>query len=167
MFVTYKPEGEPEHVWEFDPSRVRMSELEMIEKRAGEKTEPWLQSLQMGSARARRVLLWHLLRQDHPTLRFEDVPDFRHGELVIERSVAEVMVLSDRLSKMKMDDSERETLASVMEVELLEAQQREGLTIHEGEVVPGKSRAVSKKPARSTGSTRPTTSTSDHDSSTS
>lgn len=167
MFVTFKPEGEPEQRWEFDPDRVASSKAEMIEKRAGMKWDEWRQAIQMGSARARRALLWHLFTLKHHTLRFEDMPDFAVGDLVIEHSVAEVQALIAKISKVKMDDEQREQVQAAFDIELAEAYAREGLV--EGEVVDAdpKSTAVSKRSVRRTGSTSPTTSGSAPGSSTS
>ena len=79
MLVTYRPEDNADGVreWEFDPDRVRQSDAEMIEKRSGLPSwTKWVEAIQAGSASARRVLLWHLMRKEHHTLRLEDTPDF-------------------------------------------------------------------------------------------
>lgn len=172
MIVTYRPADGDQQVWEFDPDQVRASQAEMIEKRYGAKWDQWRQDIELGASKARRVLLWHLMRtgpQGHPTLRFEDVPDFIMGELVVEHSVSEVQRIIGRLSKMKMDESEREQVMAALDIALAEAYEREGLLV--GEVVEeptsGKSQAVSKLAARSTGSKSRTISTSAPASSTS
>lgn len=127
MFVTYKPEtadGDPQR-WEFDPGRVRASEAEMIEKRYGDKWDQWRNDVRAGSAKARRVLLWHLLRQAHHTLRYEDVPDFLMDELLVEHSVGELVELRDRLMKANVSDTDREQLMTALNIEITEAAERE------------------------------------------
>lgn len=90
MYVIYTPADAPMQKWTFDPARVRSQRAIQIERHAGQTWEEWLQGVQMGRMRARRVLLWHLISQDHPTLRFEDTPDFLAGELAVHHSPAEL-----------------------------------------------------------------------------
>ena len=101
MDVTYKPEDGSVQRWSFNSGRVRTGEAEQIEARAGMRYEEWVLGVQSGSARARRVLLWHLLRRDHPKLRFEDTPDFYVDELVVEYDVVELRDLLARLDDPK------------------------------------------------------------------
>lgn len=132
MWVTYRPEDQPEDAvqrWEFDPGRVRTSEAELIEKRYGANWDTWLNDVRSGSAKARRVLLWHLLRREHARLRYEDTPDFYMEELLVEHSVVELLELKDRLSKVKLDDeSAREQMATALDIEITDAMAREGVT---------------------------------------
>jgi len=164
MRVTYQPEGERPQTWEFNPDRVRASDAELIEKRYGDKWDVWRSDVISGGMRARRVLLWHLLRigpHGHPLLRYEDTPNFYTGELKVEYSSAELRQVIDRVGKMKLDDAQREQIMAALDVELREAYEREG-KIYEGEVAeePGKSEEVSQTGSSSTGSTRRITSTS-------
>ncbi|MFC7380894.1 hypothetical protein [Sphaerisporangium rhizosphaerae] len=125
MFVTYKPEDGDEQRWEFNPKRVRASKAEMIEKRAGENWDAWLASLQSGNMRARRVLLWHLLTVDHPTFRWEDVPDFYASELMVEHSVAELTEIRDRVTKAKLPADQVDQILSALDGEIASAMERE------------------------------------------
>lgn len=131
MHVTYKPEGGDVQRWTVDLGRIRQSEAELIEKRYGQNWEKFRADVQSGSARARRVLLWHLLRRQHHTLRFEDVPDFRVGELLVEHSAEELVVLKDRLMKANLPDDEREQMMTALDIEITEA-------IARGEEIEGK-----------------------------
>lgn len=90
MYVIYQPEGGDLQTWEFDPARVRSQRAIQIEKHAGKTWEEWLAAVQTGQMRARRVLLWHLTSTDHPTLRWEDTPDFYAGELEVHHSPDEL-----------------------------------------------------------------------------
>ncbi|MFD8531533.1 hypothetical protein ACFV0L_29345 [Streptosporangium canum] len=134
MFVTYRPEDGAEQRWTFDPKRVRAAKAEMIEKRAGENWDAWLVALQSGSMRARRVLLWHLLTVDHLTLRWEDVPDFFAGELLVEHSVEELAEIRTRISKASMSDGQREQVLIAIDSEISAAMDREGVAEPLGKV---------------------------------
>jgi len=125
MFVTYRPEGGEEKRWTFDPRRVRASQAEMIERRAGEPYEAWLTSVQAGKTHARRVMLWHLLSLEHPGLKFEDTPDFYMDELIVEHSVSELEELKARVQRANIPSDQRETILAALEIEIAEAEQRE------------------------------------------
>ncbi len=120
MRVTYSPEGGDEQAWEWDPDRVRQTQAEMVEKRYG---KPWAQfviDVQAGNAKSRRVLLWHLLTQQHHTLRYEDTPDFYMGELEVEHSLSELTEIRDRALKASMPEDEREQLLTALDLGITE-----------------------------------------------
>lgn len=129
MFITYHPEGQDEpQTWDFDPTRVKASVCEMIEKRAGESFESWVMSIRAGKARARRVLLWHLISRGGHALKYEDTPDFAFGEFKVENSAQEVADLLDHFTKIKMDDPDQKAqIIAALEADLAEAREREGL----------------------------------------
>jgi len=125
MFVRYAPEGGQEQSWEFDPHQVRAAEAEVIEKRYGKGYEEWVNGVRSGEVKARRVLLWHLLRRQHHTLRFEDTPDFLLSELVCEHSVAELWTIKERMDKANLDPDQREQVLVALDIEISEAMARE------------------------------------------
>lgn len=127
MFVTYRPEGsDAPQTWEWEPRKVRASRAEMIEKRAGENWEAWLMGVQQGNMRARRVLLWHLMSMPHPTMKFEDTPDFYAGELEIQHSAAELVEMRERIVKAGMaDDAQAAQILMAIDLELEETRERE------------------------------------------
>lgn len=125
MFVTYQPEGQEPTKWDFDPGRVRAAEAEMIEKRYGGNWDAWRNDVRSGSAKARRVLLWHLLRRQHHTLRYEDTPDFLMAEVLVEHSVAELVELRDRMMRANLPDADREQMMTAMDIEITDATARE------------------------------------------
>jgi len=129
MLVTYTPEDGDRQTWEFNPGRVRQSETEIIEKRYGKTYEAFKEGVTSGDSRARRVLLWHLLRRDHHTLRFEDTPDFFMDELVVEYSRDEMLDLRDRIVKANLPEDERTDILAALDLEL-------------GDVVDGEGKAV-------------------------
>ncbi len=126
MDVTFKPEGQEPQVWGFNSGRVRAVEAEQIEARSGMKYEEWVVAVQQGSARARRVLLWHLIRRDHPKVRFEDTPDFFMDELEIEYDAAELRELLARLDDASADIEEAaaEKLRLLLTTEIAKAEER-------------------------------------------
>jgi hypothetical protein len=90
MILIYRPDNQPEQRFEFRPGRVKVAEMEAIQKRTGMPygTEFKAKLLQ-GDVVARRALLWTLQRREHHMLRFEDV-DFYDDELVLERDKDEL-----------------------------------------------------------------------------
>ncbi|MFF0469328.1 hypothetical protein ACFYPX_18090 [Micromonospora zamorensis] len=131
MHVTYTPEGGTAQRWDFNPGRVRAAEAELIEKRYGKAWDQFRADVQTGSMKARRVLLWHLLRREHHTLRFEDVPDFYTDELLVEHSVDELTLMREKLAQADLPDGDRDQMLAMLDIELAEAAAR-------GEVPGGK-----------------------------
>lgn len=89
MWVTYNPEGDEKQEWWLQIKKLRSVELEQIEARSGFDTDEWMQRLFVGNVRARRALLWTLLRRQHHTLKYEDV-DFAVDELEVELDAQEM-----------------------------------------------------------------------------
>lgn len=120
MLVTYSPEGaEKPSVWEFDPKRVRQSAAELIEKRYGGRYDEFVEAVQRGQAKARRVLLWHLMVRDgHPSLRYEDVPDFYMGDLEVDYSIDDLQSLRGQIAESSMADDEREAMLERLDLEI-------------------------------------------------
>jgi phosphodiesterase/alkaline phosphatase D-like protein len=128
MFVTYTPQdpadGEPRE-WTFTAGRVRASEAQLLEREFGENWDNFTMGVQSGSMKARRVLLWHLLRRDHPMLRFDDVPDFFADELTVEMEVAELAPMIDRISKANLPAEKREQIVAALDLAMSDAMARE------------------------------------------
>lgn len=122
MLVTYQPEGEPEQRWEFDPGRVRVSEAEMMQRRAGMPWEQFRGACMVGDAVAHKVLLWHLLRREHHTLRYEDVPDFLMAELRVERSRAELLKMREQVERSgKIEPQDKADMLKGLDMEIEQA----------------------------------------------
>jgi hypothetical protein len=130
MRVAYTPTdpaaGDPQ-TWTFDPGRIRASEAETIEKRYGDRWEAFLSDVKGGSIRARRVMLWHLLRTAHPALKYEDTPDFFADELVCTYSYAELVSMRDRVLKANLEADTREQVMTALDIEITEAMSIEGI----------------------------------------
>lgn len=90
MLVTYAPEDGTAQSWEWNPARVRVNEQVIVEKQYGASWREFVAGAKMGEAAARRVLLCHLLRREHPGLQLRDTPDFMDCELTVELGVAEL-----------------------------------------------------------------------------
>lgn len=147
MHVTYTPEDKQDgdrQVWDFDPARVRSSVAEVIEKRYGEPWDQFTVAVQQGNMRARRVMLWHLLSRDHIGLRYEDVPDFYAGELVVQFSVKELTALRERVEKASISPDKQEQALAGIDIELTDAMARE-------EAAAGPGKATSKSSASAGG----------------
>lgn len=126
MYVTYAPEdGSPPREWDFDPGRIRASEAEVLERQFGGNWDEFQLGVQAGNMRARRVMLWHLIRRDHPTLRFDDAPDFFADELKVQFTSKELEPIRERLAKANMPAAQREQALTAVDLELTEAMARE------------------------------------------
>ena len=125
MHITYSPEDGDRQEWDFNPDRVRQSVAEVIERRFGGTWDEFKAGVQSGSMRARRALLWHLLSLQHPTLRYEDTPDFFAGELKVQFSVTELTELRELTLKANLSAEKREMALTAIDFEMSEAMARE------------------------------------------
>ncbi|GAA2092298.1 hypothetical protein [Actinomadura alba] len=108
MYVIYNPTGGDERRWEYKAEDLPSSEAEDIEDATATTFDEFQVALLKGGARARRALLWVLLKRNTPGLRFADV-SFRMGELQIEFDSAEKSRLREGVAKAKgLSDSDRE-----------------------------------------------------------
>lgn len=137
MFVTYKPEDPADgdcQEWTFTPGRIRASEAQILEREFGENWDNFAAGVQSGNMKARRVLLWHLLRRAHPLMKFADVPDFFTSELTVEFEVSELAPLLEKIAKATLPDAQKEQTVAALELAMSEAMEREGALAEE----PGK-----------------------------
>lgn len=149
MNVTYTPAGDAPQVWEFNPKLVLTSMAEVIEKKAGANFEQWVDAVLSGSAKARRVLLWHLICRTHGHVRFEDVPDFAMGELVVERDLGELIEFRGVIESWKGDEDLRARGLEEIDGEIERAREAGAVTAP---------KAISNDDELSTPSTSPTSS---------
>lgn len=126
MRVTYKPEdGNEPQSWDFNPNRVRSSEQVIVEKQFGGTWLEFKTGVMSGSAAARRVLLWHLIRREHPAHSFRDTPDFYDDELLIEQTLAEITASYDEwLKGGGRDTANGELLDGMFQAEIKAATER-------------------------------------------
>lgn len=106
MFLRYREEGSTEDtLYEFRPDKTPVNRATIAEKlysKAVGERRTWEQlkadALQGGIA-ARRVALWIAMTDQHPMLRFGDIPDFETGALIMEYSREELRRMLDGLAK--------------------------------------------------------------------
>lgn len=149
MHVTFAPEDGDRQEWNFKPGRVRASEAQVIEKQFGGNWDEFAMGVQSGNIKARRVMLWHLLRLEHPMLRFQDVPDFFADELLVEFTVEELAPMRDRLQKATLPEDQRDQVLAALDLAMSEAMEREATN---AELV---GKAPSPTPPTSGGSSSP------------
>lgn len=153
MHVTYSPESGDVQSWEFNPDTVRSSKAEMIEKRFGQSWDQWKAAVQQGSIKARRVLLWHLMTQQHPTMRMEDMPDFAAGELVVEYTAGELRALRANVEKSKaLSAEDKVDVLAALDGEIEAAALRDGENAEDADPDETPGKAPSKRGAKSTSS---------------
>lgn len=145
MDVKYDPEdGSPVRTWTFDPEDLLRSEAAAMEKAyGGVALEVLINDLRIRNAKARAVLLWHLLKQDHPHLKFPDTPDFRMRQMTVEMSSAELKAVYDQMARTKMDDDMRDAFEAAYQRDYQDALAREGKAV-EGELVATRKPPVPK-----------------------
>lgn len=132
MLVKYTPQGQETQSFEWRPGRVKLKEAAQIEfrysKEAGEKGrtyEQFKQDVRVGSAVARRVLLHHLMRRVHPTIRFEDV-DPCDDEVMVAFHRDELEELRVGIEKdASMNAEEKANLLARLDDEIAEAPEYE------------------------------------------
>lgn len=126
MYVEWDPEtGEDKQTWQFDSGEVGRKAATQIEKHFDGSWDQWLQALMIGQIHARAVLLWYMLTQVHPQLKFDDVPDFRVRQLTVHMGVAELRDLWKRVKRMKLSADKMEMFQSQFEADFREALDRE------------------------------------------
>lgn len=124
MRVAYTPEDNPEakQSWVFRPGRVRQSEAALIERQYGQNWDKFCADVQAGNIAARRVLLWHLIRREHPKLRLEDTPDFYADEVVVSHSPDELREIRTRVVGSGLPAAEVEVALAVIDQQIAAAE---------------------------------------------
>jgi hypothetical protein len=125
--VVYTPEGGAEQTWVFKPGRVRQSQAAITEKAYGKPWDMFVMEVQQGSMAARRILLWHVMRTEHPMLRLDDVPDFFADELRIEHDAEELRALLEATEKNvdSLPAEQRDVALMMLRSELIAAEESE------------------------------------------
>jgi hypothetical protein len=112
MIVTYRPDGGDERTWTYAPDDLPYAEAEQLEDVLAITFDEFKGRVIAGGAKARRALLWVLLRRDNPKLRFSDVQLKRTGELVVEFEAPEIAKLREGV--LKNDDLDEGARAGVL-----------------------------------------------------
>lgn len=131
MFVKYTPEnpadGDPQE-WTFEPGRVRATEGQVILREFGQKSwDVFVNGVKSNDLHARRVLLWHLLRRQHPLMKFADTPDFYADEFEIEFSSVELTQIRDGVEKASQAElpANKEMMLAALDEEIAAVLKRE------------------------------------------
>lgn len=119
MILKYSPEGQEPQEFQFKPGKLRVIEMEALQKKTGMPYGTQFKAkLLQGDAVARRALLWLMLRRQHPTYRWEDV-DFADDELVLERDRDEVVEEIAEVEQFAgIPDEDREVALAVLRHQL-------------------------------------------------
>lgn len=131
--MTYAPEDGDRQEWVFNPGRVRATEGQVLLREFGQMSwDMFVQGVRTNDLHARRVLLWHLMRRDHPFLKFADVPDFFADEVTVEFSTVEITELYEKASTTPLPADQKAAVLAAFESELEVARAREAATGDEG-----------------------------------
>jgi hypothetical protein len=112
MIVTYRPDGGDERTWTYVPDDLPYAEAEQLEDVLGCTFDEFKGKVIAGGAKARRALLWVLMRRDSPKLRFSDVQLSRTGELVVEFEAPEIQKLREGV--LRNDDLDEDARNGVL-----------------------------------------------------
>ncbi|HEV2778696.1 MAG TPA: hypothetical protein VGX25_04775 [Actinophytocola sp.] len=135
MLVTYTPADGDEQRWEFHAGEVLAADAEAIERAFADTWDSWVMAVLKGGMRARRVLVWHLIKTQHPSLLFADTPNFRVDEVKVEYDRDELQKIRDSVAEeRKLDAATREQVLSWLDNQLAKAPEGSG----------GKARSKSK-----------------------
>ncbi|KFU81017.1 hypothetical protein SAMN04489729_4808 [Amycolatopsis lurida] len=145
--IAYSPDGGEAQRYDFDPDDLRVAAAEDLERKFEGSLDELQQALMSGSIRAKRVALWHVLRQAHKELRYDDV-DFRAGEVevILGRELLEKLHAAAQTATGVPEDKRRAAVAA-LEAQLRSSADGEG---QDDEVPAPAGKAPSKKKPAST-----------------
>ncbi|MDX8050401.1 hypothetical protein SK571_13500 [Lentzea sp. BCCO 10_0798] len=150
MIITYRPSEGDEQRWEFDPAKVLDDAAEDIEYHYRGTYDEWHVGILQGQTRARRVLLWHLQREIHPTLAFADLPRFERGAFEVELNRAELLQMRKQSETAAIAPADKERALMWIDMELAKHPEPEGVA-SQGKASPsGATTTPSKSPSTST-----------------
>lgn len=117
MIITYAPAGGDERTWDYKAEDLPSADAEDIEDAVGDTFDQFQVKLMTGGAKARRALLWVLLRRDTPGLRFSDV-SYRMGEVTAEFDAAELAKLRQAvLDSRELDEKDKAAALAVIDAQ--------------------------------------------------
>lgn len=121
MYITYRPvgDGEPQE-FVFLPGKTPTFDSEAIERVTEWTWDEFMTNLQKGSLKARRALLWILLRRQHRGIQFKDV-SFTPDEVNVEYDVFELTQLRRDIEDSPRSDEEKEPFLAYVDREIEKA----------------------------------------------
>ncbi|UUV29143.1 hypothetical protein NQK81_30775 [Amycolatopsis roodepoortensis] len=146
--IAYSPDDGPAQRYDFDADDLRVAAAEDLERKFEGSLDELQQALMSGSIRAKRCALWHVLRQQHKELRYDDV-DFRAGEVevILDREVLEKLHDAVQTATGVPEDKRRAAVAA-LKAQLDKSSEDDGGQADEVPAPAGK--APSKKKPAST-----------------
>jgi len=121
MYVTFSPDEGDEQRWEFHPRTVLDDAAEAVERAFGDTWDSFVMGVFKGGIRARRVLLWHLMTREHPSLRVEDMPRFPLGALTVDLDREELGEFRTQTAKAPIDEATRTASLAWLDAQIAEA----------------------------------------------
>lgn len=118
MIITYRPSDGDEQKWNFYPRKVMDDKAEEIEGHFKGTYDEFHIAVVQGLTRARRVLLWHLMREIHPSLLFEDVPRFAREELEVQFELPELAELRAQTLKAALPQANKDAALAYIDGEI-------------------------------------------------
>lgn len=116
MLLTYRPDGGDERVWPYKPDDLPYEDAERLEDLLDCTFDEFKGKVVRGGLKARRALLWLLLRRDNPKLRFSDVQLKRTGELLVEWDGDEITKMREAtLKNDDLDEDDRNDFLKVLD----------------------------------------------------
>jgi hypothetical protein len=123
MYVTYMPDEGDKQEFIFNPNDINNFDAESIESVTGWDWDEFYMHLQKGSTKARRALLWVLLRAQHRGLQFRDV-QFKKKQLEVEYDKSEVQELIDNINASpERPDVDRQAILDQLDREMEKARE--------------------------------------------
>jgi hypothetical protein len=153
MIITFKPSDSDEQTWEFDPLKVLDDQAEEIETNYRGTYDEFHVGVLQGQTRARRVLLWHLQRQIHPSLAFADLPRFERGALQVELDRDELLAVRKQTETAAIPAADRERALAIIDSELAKQETPEDVAA-KGKASPSGATTTRSKSPSTSGSRR-------------
>jgi len=130
MYLIYKPAEDDVQKFEFKPAKVSAFEAEAVEDATGMDWDDVTTKLLKGNVKARRALLWMMLKRTHPKLKFSDV-SFSLGELELQLDLEELVAMREEVENIT-DDPTRVAALEEIDKQIDEAK-AEGQTVPKAE----------------------------------
>lgn len=116
MLITYRPDGGDERTWPYKPSDLPYEDAERLEDLLDCTFDEFKAKVVRGGLKARRALLWLLLRRENAKLRFTDVQLRRTGELLVEWDADEIAQMrATTLDAEDLEEADRDAFLETLD----------------------------------------------------
>jgi hypothetical protein len=146
LTIAYAPDGQDSQRFEFDAGQLRVAAAEKLENLFGDTLDALEKALMAGSVKAKRVVLWHLLVQQHESLRYDDV-DFAAGEVQVLMGREMLTQLREAAAAAAgIDEDKRRAAIAALDLQLRQADDNDAEpTATDGGAPAGKARSARSK----------------------